>query len=248
MIMTTSRTLTFSIAMLLGIAACGSAETGDVLPEPAAQEQPSDGADAGAGEPADAPAPDDGKQAGMIEIGRSNLGGPVVDPKPYPIDGFDILELFPERIAVRFTAGDPNCTAADAVVSGSDSVVVVELFVGITEDALAKSCVVGDVEQTITIALEEGLDGRGVTAVEPIEDAAEQPASAPLPGDGSIEAMAEAIIGLDVDTAERQVVDAGWAFRVSEIDGEPQMLTMDERDDRVNVTIVDGFVTAAKVF
>jgi len=95
-------------------------------------------------------------------IGTGNIGGTVVDPRPHPIDGIDIAESYPEQLMVRFTAGDPNCTAATATATGSPDSVVVTLEVGITEDALAKSCVADEFEQVVSIPLDEGLDGREV--------------------------------------------------------------------------------------
>ena len=68
---------------------------------------------------------------------------------------------------VRFTSGDPNCTAADATATVSGSTVVVTLEVGITADALSRSCVAGDFEQTVSVPLEVGLDGREVVVAEP---------------------------------------------------------------------------------
>jgi hypothetical protein len=38
--------------------------------------------------------------------------------------------------------------------------VIVTLQVGITEDALSRSCLAGDFEHTLSIALVAGLDGR----------------------------------------------------------------------------------------
>ncbi len=244
--MKSTRFVLSSIVFAALLVSCGSEEVGEPLPEPAAQGDDVDQPDV---EPQPSePSPDGSGDTAMTEIGRANVGGTVVDPQPHPVDRYEIAESSPEQITLTFTAGDPNCTAADAVATGGADEVLVELFVGITEDALTRSCVSGEIEQTISIALDEPLGGRDLVVVEPAASTDDAPASAPLPGDGSIEAMAAAIIGLDVDTAEQQIVDAGWAFRVSEIDGEPQALTMDERDDRLNVKIDDGVVTNAEVF
>lgn len=96
-------------------------------------------------------------------IGTANLNGVVVDPQPHAIDEFVIAESYPEQIQFTFTAGDPSCTAADARAVADGDTVRVELEVGITEDALAKSCVAGEFAHTMSIALTEGLDGRTVT-------------------------------------------------------------------------------------
>lgn len=159
------------VAALTFAAACGSDDAGsgavpdgtelpspdDAVTNPPATDVPATdapGADDGAG---DAPQGD--------LIGSSNIGGPVIDPQLHPIDSIAIAESYPEQLMITFTAGDPNCTAADARAIGRDTDVVVELLVGITEDAMSKSCVAGDdFEQTISIALTEGLDGRDVVA------------------------------------------------------------------------------------
>ncbi len=244
--MKSTRFVLSSLVFAALLVSCGSEEVGESLPEPAAQGDDEGQPDV---EPQTSESSPDGSgDTPMTEIGRVNVGGTVVDPQPHPVDRYEIAESSPEQITVAFTAGDPNCTAADAVATGDAKHVVVELFVGITEDALTRSCVAGEFEQTISIALDEPLGGRDLVVAEPAESTDDTPASPPLPGDGSIEAMAEAIIGLDVDTAEQQVVTAGWVFRVSEIDGEPQALTMDERDDRLNVRIDGGIVIDAAVF
>lgn len=141
------RRLPAAVAITLALAACGS-DTAD----PAGEPLPDPGVTAPGQPPAD----------GEV-IGTANMGGTVVDPKPHPIDGFVIAESFPEQIGITFTAGDPNCTAADARAVATDSQVRVVLDVGITEDALARSCLAGDVEHSMMIPLIEGLDGRDVT-------------------------------------------------------------------------------------
>ena len=153
-------------AVTIGLAACGSDDGGTQLPPPPDTGVP-------ASDPA-APTSDDRPAASDVPAGQSdqvlgtgNVGGTVVDPKPHPIDGIDIAESYPEQLMVRFTNGDPNCTAADATATATGSTVIVTLEVGITEDALSRSCLAGDdFEQTVSIALEAGLDGREVFAAE----------------------------------------------------------------------------------
>jgi hypothetical protein len=144
---TTFAALTIAVALALG--ACGSDEaTSDTLPEPAA-------------ETTDFPATPDDVPDGET-IGTANMGGLVIDPKPHAIDGIDIAESYPEQLTVTFTAGDAGCMAADAEAKVVNGEVVVYLNVGITEDALVKTCPAGDVQHQLTIALTEGLDGRPV--------------------------------------------------------------------------------------
>ena len=148
------------------LAACGSDDSGAELPPvtDSATAEP----DAGAADQGDAD--DGGSDAAPPEgevIGSGNVGGTVVDPKPHPIDDIAIAESYPEQLMVRFTSGDPNCTAADATATVTGATVVVTLEVGITEDALSRSCVAGDFEQTVSIPLQVGLDGRDVIIAEP---------------------------------------------------------------------------------
>ena len=140
-----------SVCLFFVAAGCGSDEpAASQLPEPA---------ETTVAQTIDADVP---VSVGTV-IGTANLNGVVLDPQPHAIDEFVIAESYPEQIQFAFTAGDPNCTAADARAVADGDTVRVELEVGITEDALAKSCVAGEFAHTMSIALTEGLDGRTVT-------------------------------------------------------------------------------------
>ena len=140
-------------ACAVGLAACGSDDPDE--PPPPATDAVADGPSP------TTPAPSDTSDGGGV-IGSANVGGTVVDPQPWPIDAIDVAESVPEQLMVRFTAGDPQCTAATgSAIAVGDSVLVM-LEVGITEDAMARSCRAGAFEQTLPIALDEGLDGRDV--------------------------------------------------------------------------------------
>jgi hypothetical protein len=95
-------------------------------------------------------------------IGTANIGGEIVDPKPHKILSFEIAESYPEQIGVLFEAGAEPCLAATATATAIDDQVIISLETGITTDALAKSCVAGMFDHRLSIALEEGLDGREV--------------------------------------------------------------------------------------
>ena len=144
---------------VLGLAACGSDDSGKQLPPPL---------DTAVAPSISGPAPDTDTPPDQSDqiLGTGNVGGTVVDPQPHPIDDIAIAESYPEQLMVRFTSGDPNCTAADAAATATGSTVIVTLRVGITEDALRRSCLAGDFEQTVMIALDAGLDGREVIAAE----------------------------------------------------------------------------------
>ena len=50
---------------------------------------------------------------------------------------------------------------------------------------------------------------------------------------------------LSVEKAGSEVEKAGYAWRIGEIDGEPQAVTMDYREDRLTFTVEGGMVTDA---
>lgn len=57
-------------------------------------------------------------------------------------------------------------------------------------------------------------------------------------------AAAAALVGLTVDEATTAAEAEGWTLRVSTLDGEPQAVTADYQPNRVNVSVVQGIVTA----
>lgn len=61
------------------------------------------------------------------------------------------------------------------------------------------------------------------------------------------QAEADGLIGLATEEAAKVAEAQGWGFRVAELEGEPQVMTMDYRTDRVNVVVVGGVVTAVTI-
>ena len=55
---------------------------------------------------------------------------------------------------------------------------------------------------------------------------------------------AKTLIGMTVEEATDTAKPHGCTVRVTERDGEPLPATMDLRQDRVDVTVVDGLITA----
>ena len=55
---------------------------------------------------------------------------------------------------------------------------------------------------------------------------------------------ARTLIGMTVEEATDTAEPHGCSVRVTERDGEPLPATMDLRQDRIDVTVVDGLVTA----
>ncbi len=66
-------------------------------------------------------------------------------------------------------------------------------------------------------------------------------------GAGAAEALAAEVVGLGEDDAVAAIEAAGLVARVIERDGESLPATMDYREDRVNLSVTDGTVTAATV-
>jgi hypothetical protein len=50
-----------------------------------------------------------------------------------------------------------------------------------------------------------------------------------------------------VAEAEKATTDAGYAFRVVSVDGEPKAVTMDYREDRINAEVEDDEVVRVTV-
>lgn len=55
---------------------------------------------------------------------------------------------------------------------------------------------------------------------------------------------ATALVGLEESAAVELAETEGWSVRVAERDGQGRPMTRDLRPDRVNVSIVDGVVSA----
>ncbi|MEM7337468.1 MAG: hypothetical protein AAF467_02405 [Actinomycetota bacterium] len=182
-------------------------------------------------------------------IGDANIGGEVVDPMPHAIDEIFILESYPEQLSLQFTAGDINCLAADATAAVVGDEIVVELLVGITTDALAKSCVAGEFEHSITIPLTEGLDGRelvydvGTSSSGGVTEEADDEEQAELEPDPR--PFEVALVGLSEAAAREAAEAAGYQWRVVHRDGQDFAVTLDYNENRVNVTIVDSVVVEA---
>jgi len=60
----------------------------------------------------------------------------------------------------------------------------------------------------------------------------------------TLDSAAAVLVGLTEAEAHDAAAEHGWTVRVARRDGEDQPLTMDFREDRVNVEITDGTVTS----
>ncbi len=80
------------------------------------------------------------------------------------------------------------------------------------------------------------------------EDSQDEPVAAVMCPDASHNPKdpfdAITLIGMTVEEAEEAALPHGCSVRVTERDGEPLPATMDLRQDRIDVTVVDGRITA----
>jgi hypothetical protein len=52
-----------------------------------------------------------------------------------------------------------------------------------------------------------------------------------------INALAGTLVGMSAADAEKATTDAGFTFRVTSVDGKPNAVTMDYREDRINAEV-----------
>ena len=69
----------------------------------------------------------------------------------------------------------------------------------------------------------------------------------PNAASAEILSFAEGLVGMDTAEAQAATEEAGYTYRVGEIDGEPQAATLDYRLDRINVSLEDDVVTAVTI-
>ncbi|RZV41183.1 MAG: hypothetical protein EX269_16710 [Acidimicrobiales bacterium] len=174
-----------------------------------------------------------------VVIGSANIGGEIVDPRPHEILSFVIAESYPEQVQITFVAGDVNCLAATATASATGQSVIVSLETGITTDALAKSCLAGEFEHTLSIALEEGLDGRDVVLADVPREEGVEATAPPAPP------FEETLVGMNEAAAQEGAESFGYTWRVMQRDGEDFVGTTDYSESRINVAITDGVITRA---
>ncbi len=161
----------------------------------------------------------------------------MVDPKvtaPYEIvlDPND-----PATLWVRFIGGDANCTAAEVIVlTETPDAVDVELQVGITQDALVKSCLAGEFNLRVDVPLNESAEGKQISWAQPAGDEP-QLVTPDLSVDdfvGIAQAEAEAL-------ADENLIE----WRIGRLDDEFFAVTEDYRPGRLTFEVDDGIVTAA---
>ena len=188
---------------------------------------------------AELPVPDAGAAPTEVDGEHVIINNVIVNPQlTNPAE----LVLNPENdseLWVRFIGGDPNCTAAQAtVITETPEAVQVELFVGITEDALARSCVTGEFNLRVDVPLNESAAGKTLGAVQ---------VSAPETPPTTLAPNANDFIGLPVDVATAIAEQNGITTRIVRIDDDFFPVTEDFIPDRVSLEVDDGIVTAVSL-
>jgi len=157
--------------------------------------------------------------------------GVVTNPTEVIVNPNDPSELW-----VRFIGGAIPCTAAEAtVLTETPDEVVIELIVGLSEQAAYTTCVAGDFNLRVDVSLNEPAGDKAISW-SPAEQDGPQQMTPDLTTDdfvGLTEAEAAALADENIIT-----------WRVSSIDGEPQMVTMDYSPSRLNFELEGGVVTA----
>ncbi len=225
--------LTFAITLTL--AACGGTSevgtgSGDAEGEGTPTEEPAE-PDVAESLPVEEPS-DPAVPVGDETVITNDV---IVDPQ---VTSATELLLNPDddtELWVRFIGGDPNCTAASVtLLTETPDIVEVELLVGITEDALARSCMAGEFALRVDLQLNESATGKTLFAVPGADD---QPVL--LTPDLSVDDF----VGLTEDEATSLANENGLDNRIVRVDDEFFAVTRDFRPSRLNFEIDDDTVT-----
>ncbi|MFI6868271.1 hypothetical protein [Nocardia sp. NPDC050406] len=128
----------------LAAAACGSSDEGDATPETTT-----------------AAATTTPTETTQGPIGRAFTADPsIVSPHPITFDSW--TRVAPDKIAVNFQTGSPECYGVDATATETDKAVTVELRGGTKADAVGKMCTMIAVFGYLEIPLKAPLGDREV--------------------------------------------------------------------------------------
>lgn len=182
-------------------------------------------------EPSDLPVRSPGFEEDHVITNDVIVDPKILTPRELVLNPENDTELF-----VRFTGGDPNCTAALAtIITETPERVQVELLVGITEDALARSCMAGEFNLRVDVALNESAAGKELVAVQ--GSAGDEPALV------TPDLTTADFLGLTEDEAAAIVEENLLTARTVRIDDESFMVTEDFNPGRLNFEFDDGVIT-----
>ncbi|WP_067533436.1 hypothetical protein [Nocardia crassostreae] len=104
-------------------------------------------------------------EAPADQLGRPFTADPnLVNPRPIQFDSW--TRIAPDKIAVNFQTGVPECYGVDATVTETDTTVTVALRGGTRADAAGKMCVQSLVFGSLEIQLKAPLGDRKVVNAE----------------------------------------------------------------------------------
>lgn len=229
------RFLTPLIALVLALAACGSSTSevgtgsGDTPDTTSADTPIPVEPDGGIGDGAE-PLPEQPVNERVITDDQP-VDGKVTAPTEVVVNPENDRELW-----VRFVGGDPNCTAAYVtVLTESSETIALELVVGITSDALVKSCLAGEFNLRVDVALGESATGKRISFVSPPVDQDPPLVTPDLSTDG--------FVGLTQDQAETLADENLLVWRITRDGDEFFAVTEDYSPSRLNFELDDGVVT-----
>lgn len=160
------------------------------------------------------------------------VDGQITVPDSAALNPSDPTELW-----IRFIGGDIGCTAARAtLLTETPEEIAFELVVGITSDALARSCRAGEFNLRVDLALNEDGTGKRISWTQPTED---------RPILVTPELALNDFVGLTQDEAIATAQENLIAWRIARIDDEFLPLTDDFNPGRITFQIDDGVVTSA---
>lgn len=161
----------------------------------------------------------------------------IVDPRVVTPTEVVINPDNPNELWVRFVGGAAACTAADAmVITETPNKIEIELVVGITKDALVKSCPAGEFNLRVDVELNEPATGKNIFWTQ----------AAPVDGESVLitpDLTTDDFIGLTEEEAAAIADENMIAWRTVRVDEESFMVTMDYSPSRLNFEIDNGVIT-----
>jgi hypothetical protein len=137
------------------------------------------------------------------------------------------------EVTLRATLGEASCEQPFTVAEGDRTILRLQpRALGVETDPMDAPIGAGGASSG---AVGEPVDPEACAVVQPVEDWV----------DGRTGPTGEAYLGLALADAEAQATAAGLTTRVVGVDGMDLAVTMDFREDRLNLTTFDGVVVAA---
>ena len=161
------------------------------------------------------------------ELGRGAIGGALVSPVPHPTLTI-YVDQPPGVLSVEFLPPDQSCIAAEPTATvGRGGAILVSLFVD-GEHVAGAECPDGADHPRVPVPLAEPLGDRRIYTSTVAETGGASAAA---------EAMADQVIGEQVERAVELIEDAGLVVR--DLSG-AEAAESDFNTDRINLEAVDG--------